>query len=398
MFGETLITDPFGVGAVVTALIAFTFWLDRRFRVFSFFGTAILVITGAAILVNLRIIPPSIAVEGQEDINPVYTFASDYAVPLAIVLLLATADLRSIRRAGRPAVIAFVIGVAGTALGAVVATLIMAGSIGPEAWKLGGQFAGSYAGGGLNYVAVGEAVGTSDTLYATGAAADTVMTNIWIVMTAFIPVVLLRFYPSIKSWDDETTGEDDESGTGDAFWQKKDISIYDIVYLAALTFIVVAVAEFVAPYINQLLGFEIPTVIWYTTIALGLAFTPLSRLSGGEEFGNFFLHLFFVVLGAGTVLSTLVGKGPIVFLFLVILISFHGVIIFGIGRLMKLEIETLSVASQACIGGPSTALALAISKQWRSLITPAVLIGVLGYVVGNYIGIGLAYLLRSWTG
>ena len=402
MFGEPLITDPFGVGAVVTTLIAFTFWLDRKFRVFSFFGTAILVITGAAILVNLSVIPPSIPIEGQEGINPVYTFASDYAVPLAIVLLLATADLRSIRRAGRPAIIAFFIGVAGTAIGAVVATLIMAGQIGPEAWKLGGQFAGSYAGGGLNYVAVGEAVGTSDTLYATGAAADTVMTNIWIVMTAFIPVVLLRFYPSIKNWDGETSGEDSEvndgGGTGDTFWEKKDISIYDIVYLAALTFIVVALAEFVAPYINQLLGFEIPTVIWYTTIALALAFTPLSRLSGGEEFGNFFLHLFFVVLGAGTVLSTLVGKGPVVFLFLVILISFHGVIIFGIGRLAKLEIETLAVASQACIGGPSTALALAISKRWRTLITPAVLIGVLGYAVGNYIGIGLAYMLRSWTG
>ena len=153
-----------------------------------------------------------------------------------------------------------------------------------------------------------------------------------------------------------------------------------------------------APYVNEALGFEIPTVIWYTTIALVLAFTPVSRLSGGEEFGNFFLHLFFVVLGAGTVLSTLVGKGPIVFLFLVILISFHGLIIFGIGRLMKLEIETLSVASQACIGGPSTALALAISKQWRSLVTPAVLIGVLGYAIGNYIGVGLAYLLRPLTG
>ncbi|MGF1471279.1 MAG: DUF819 domain-containing protein [Rubrobacteraceae bacterium] len=399
MFEGVLIASPFGVGAVVTALIAFTFWLDRRFRVFSFFGTAILVITGAAILVNLGVIPPSIPVGDQEEINPVYTFATDYAVPLAIVLLLATADLRSIRRAGKPAIIAFLIGVAVTAVGAVVATLIMAGPIGPEAWKLGGQFAGSYAGGGLNYVAVGEAVGTSDTMFATGAAADTVMTNIWIVMTAFIPVVLLRFYASIKDWDDEAGDEEDTgAGTGDAFWEEKGISIYDVVYLAALTFIVVAVAEFIAPYINQLLGFEVPTVIWYTTIALALAFTPLSQLSGGEEFGNFFLHLFFVVLGAGTVLSTLVDKGLVVFLFLVILISFHGVIIFGIGWLAKLEIETLSVASQACIGGPSTALALAISKRWRALITPAVLIGVLGYAVGNYLGIGLAYLLRSWTG
>lgn len=138
--------------------------------------------------------------------------------------------------------------------------------------------------------------------------------------------------------------------------------------------------------------------IWYTTFALLAALTPVNRLGGGEEVGNVLLHLFFVVLGAGAVLSTLVDKGPVVFLFLVVLVSIHGLVIFGGGRLLKLQIETLSVASQACVGGPSTALALAISKRWRSLVTPAVLIGVLGYAVGNYAGIGMAYLLRSIIG
>jgi uncharacterized membrane protein len=51
----------------------------------------------------------------------------------------------------------------------------------------------------------------------------------------------------------------------------------------------------------------------------------------------------------------------------------------GIGRWRKIEIETLCVASQATVGGPSTALALAISKRWSALVTPSVLLGVLGY-------------------
>jgi uncharacterized membrane protein len=110
------------------------------------------------------------------------------------------------------------------------------------------------------------------------------------------------------------------------------------------------------------------------------------------------LHYFFAVLGAGAVLSTLVGKGPVIFLFLVVLVAIHGLVVFGVGRLLKIEIETLSVASQACVGGPSTALALAISKQWRALVTPAVLIGVLGYAIGNYAGVGMAFLLRAITG
>ncbi|MGI8911529.1 MAG: DUF819 domain-containing protein [Rubrobacteraceae bacterium] len=395
--------DPFAVGAVVTALIALAFFLDRRFRVFSFFGTAIVVITGAALLVNLRVIPPSIPVGDQQTINPIYVFASDYAVPLAIVLLLMTADLRSLRRLGRPAIMAFVLGAVGTLVGAFVGGLLLAGAIGPESWKISGQFAGSYIGGGVNYAAVGEAVGTSDTLFATGAAADTLMTNLWFVLTALVPVVLLRFYPSI--YGGRSDGEDSppeeasgETGEAEEYWEKREISIYHIVYLLAATFVIVAVSTLIAAPINELLGFEIPVELWYTTLALLAALTPANRLNGGEEIGNVLLHFFFAVLGAGAVLSTLVGKGPVIFLFLVILVSIHGLIIFGVGRLLKIEIETLSVASQACVGGPSTALALAISKKWRALVTPAVLIGVLGYAIGNYAGVGMAFLLRAITG
>lgn len=403
--GEALFTDPFSVGAVAAALIALAFFVDRRSRVFSFFGTAILVITGAAVLVNLRMIPPSIPVGEQQTINPIYVFASDYAVPLAIVLLLMTADLRSLRTLGRPAILAFMLGAIGTAVGAFVAGILLAGPIGEETWKLGGQFAGSYIGGGVNYAAVGAAVEMSDTLFATGAAADTLMTNLWFVMTALIPVLLLRFYPSIYGGDrnegrtpegaEEIFSED--SGD-DEFWTKKRVSIYDIVYLVALTFLIVAVSQIISSPINSLLGFEVPAEIWYTTFALLAALTPANNLSGGEELGNVLLHFFFVVLGAGTVLSTLVAKGPVVFLFLFILVAIHGLVIFGGGKLLKLEIETLAVASQACVGGPSTSLALAISKKWRSLVTPAVLIGVLGYAVGNYIGVGMAYLLRALVG
>jgi len=403
--GGALFTDPFAVGAVVTVLIALAFFLDRRFRAFSFFGTAIFVITGAALLVNFRVIPPSIPVGDQQTINPIYVFAGDYAVPLAIVLLLMTADLRSLRRLGRPAITAFALGAVGTLIGAFVGGLLLAGAIGPESWKISGQFAGSYIGGGVNYAAVGEAVGTSDTLFATGAAADTLMTNLWFVLTALIPVVLLRFYPSI--YGGRTEGEDGAPGGGAAggdgaaegeYWEKREISIYHIVYLLAATFVIVAVSTLVAAPVNGLLGFEIPVELWYTTLALLAALTPFNRLNGGEEIGNVLLHYFFAVLVAGAVLSTLVGKGPVIFLFLVVLVAIHGLVIFGAGRLLKIEIETLSVASQACVGGPSTALALAISKQWRALVTPAVLIGVLGYAIGNYAGVGMAFLLRAITG
>jgi uncharacterized membrane protein len=91
--------------------------------------------------------------------------------------------------------------------------------------------------------------------------------------------------------------------------QKREISIYHIVYLLALTFVIVAASTLIATPVNEALGFEIPVESWYTTLALLAALTPANRSGGGEEIGNVLLHHFFAVLGAGAVLSTLVGKG-----------------------------------------------------------------------------------------
>ena len=283
---ETLITSPLGVGAVITLLIWVSFWLDQKYRFFSFLGTAILVISGGAILVNLHVIPPSLT-DQTDELNPIYQFAGDYGVPLAIVLFLLSTDFRNLRQLGKPAVIAFSLAAIGTVCGTVLGGLLMADKLGEEGWKITGQFAASYIGGGINYAAVGNALDTSETMYATGAAADNIMTNIWMVGTAVIPVLLRRFYPSIhdKSLKDEKAGDD--------FWQAKKVTIYDLVALIAIAFFIVAVSEWITSWIHQGIGFEIPSVIWYTTFALLIAwFTPVSRFQGGAEIGNFMLHLF----------------------------------------------------------------------------------------------------------
>lgn len=44
-------------------------------------------------------------------------------------------------------------------------------------------------------------------------------------------------------------------------------------------------------------------------------------------------------------------------------------------------------------GGPTTAAALAISKGWQGLIGPILIIGTLGYVIGNYAGTLIYQLL-----
>ncbi len=79
-------------------------------------------------------------------------------------------------------------------------------------------------------------------------------------------------------------------------------------------------------------------------------------------------------------------------------VGIHGLLTFTLARAFRLDAETTAVASQAAVGGPSTAMALATSRGWGDLALPGLLVGLLGYTVGNYAGLAIAYLTRAMLG
>lgn len=137
-------------------------------------------------------------------------------------------------------------------------------------------------------------------------------------------------------------------------------------------------------------GYDVPLA---TMLTVGLAtlaprlMRPLS--TAGDQMGTLVLYLFFASAGwtGGGVSSSLMAGGPVLLSFLLILYTVHLSIIAAVGELMRrsrfFRLPLLLVASNANIGGPATASALAKGNGWPSLVTPALLVGNLGYVVAT---------------
>jgi uncharacterized membrane protein len=98
------------------------------------------------------------------------------------------------------------------------------------------------------------------------------------------------------------------------------------------------------------------------------------------------------------VVATLVAVGPPVFYYATITVAIHGVIIFGIGRLARLDLATLAVASQANVGGAASAIALASARGYYDRLVPGVAVGLVGYAIGNYIGMAVGIFMRGLIG
>jgi uncharacterized membrane protein len=140
-------------------------------------------------------------------------------------------------------------------------------------------------------------------------------------------------------------------------------------------------------------------VLWLTTLALIVAQVPWTKkLRGAEVLSYFALHIFFIVLGAASVLAEVAQAGLPIFSFMFVVIGVHVVIAYSVGWFARVDLPTVSIASQAAIGGPGSALAIGMAMKWHKLVAPAVIVGIFGYALGNYLGFAAAYAVRSLVG
>src|SRR5699024_5204839 len=110
------------------------------------------------------------------------------------------------------------------------------------------------------------------------------------------------------------------------------------------------------------------------------------KLGGASESGIFLIYICFVVLGTPASCATIVKSTPLLLIFVMILFIFNVGLRLLLGRVLKYNIEEILLASNATAGGPTTAAALAIGKGWTDLVGPILIVGTLGYVIGNYAG------------
>jgi len=370
---------------MLCANVALAEWLTK-FPYLRSMGAALLVIITTAITANLGLIPSS-----SEQV-PVYDGIFSYLAPLSIFFLMLKANLRSLRKAGGVMLSLFLLGSIGTILGVIVSLQLFDAprSLGELHYAIAGMLTGTYIGGSVNFNAVALHYGVSKagTLYAATTAADNIITAIWMVGTLAIPQFLNRLYPRQKRQEAVSLVELEEELS-----ENETVGPKNVALLVGLGILSIYLSQQIAQWIPS-----IPVVLIQTTFALGLAQIPaINQLAGSRMLGLLCVYLFLAVIGAYCDIPALVHDGKLAFTLLgiiTVLVVIHGSIIFGIGALLKQDWDMLGIASQANIGGASSALALAKSLHRPDLQLPAVLIGVLGNAIGTYFGIWIAEWMR----
>ena len=384
--------NTWALWAIMVTIAAGSIILEQKYAWANKLTGAIIALVCMMALANFNVIPTN---------APAYDTVWGYVVPLAVPLLLFQCNLKRIGKETGRLLIVYLVSSVGTILGAILGGFLY-GSMVPEVKAAVAMFTGTYTGGSVNFAAMAEQFGQTGTPF---AAAAVVADNLLMVLYFFVLIAMpsLKFFR--KAYKHPVVDEIEAGNKGDTnaaaeHWKAKPIALKDIGFDIAVAFVIVWLSTELANFLGSIIPsegamyilnalFGNKYLIMTTATMLLATFLPnvFGKAAGANELGTFLIYIFFTVIGAPASIMEIVRNSPILFVFAFTVVFVNLIVTFGVGKIAKFNLEDMIIASNANVGGPTTAAAMAISKGWAMLVGPAMLVGVLGYVIGNYFGI-----------
>jgi uncharacterized membrane protein len=385
-----LIQDEFGLLAVLVIIPAVIFAINNHTawgkRFFGIVPPLVFAYFIPTILTSLGVIPDS---------SPLYSQIKTFVLPASLLLLTLAIDIKGILKLGSKALIMFLTGTFGIVIGGPITLLIFKNALPPDIWKGMAALSGSWIGGGANFIAIGQSVGTTDAMLGVMVIVD--------VLAANILTGLLFFLAGRSDRIDNRLGADNsaikELRDKVLNFQKRTNRI-----ASSTDYFILLGLAFGCSYLAYLLGNVLPPigdvishstwkVILITSMGVGLSFTPVKNYegAGASKLGTVMLYLLIGVIGASANLRA-VMEYPALFAMAITWLAIHLGILFLVMKLIKAPLFFMAVGSQANVGGAASAPIVA-SAFHPALASVGVMLGIAGYVLGTYAALICARLL-----
>ena len=379
-------------------------WLCRRYQIFDKIGP---VMTLYAIGVVIANIPMPAEIKTLQGIIPTIM------IPLAIPMMLfgctfKTSEVSLQLRLVISGIISVCVAVAGGYL--------LFGQEIHQGAEIGGMLAGKCTGGTLNAAAIKEGLRISDSTYILLTTYDIIVCFLYFVFLLAGGIRLFRWLygentrREISAEDAQAIKKEMASVKANPYkgmWSKAGLA--QIGKVLGLTITVVATAfgmsyligwifdADLANFMNEKKGgwFMAPFILMLTTLGIALSFwKPVKKLDKSYDLGMYLIYIFSLAIASMADLSNLQimeNLHMIAFLIFAIFVSLfvHAIIC----RLMKVDADSMVISSVAFINSPPFVPMISNAMKNRSALVTGITAGIIGYAVGNYLGILMAKLL-----
>ena len=325
-----------------------------------------------------------------DEINLAYKAFKSNLLPAMIFLMLLQADIRKILKLGKKILMSFFIASFSISLGFILMFALFHNLFDEGSWKAFGALSGSWMGGTGNMVAIQSALELPDSAMGYVLLIDSIDYAIWVM----ILLALVPFASKFNRWT-EADGSvlDTLTSTLEIDNKKESINFPTLFMLLGLALMVSVISQTLALYMptTSFLTKTTWIVIFATIIGIAMGMTPISRHSSASPLANIMLYLIVALIASRANFAELT-EAPLYIIAGFTIIAIHAIIMVIFAKLFRLDLFTLGVASLANIGGIASAPILA-GAYHKALIPIGVLMAMMGYIIGTFMGLGVARVL-----
>ena len=327
----------------------------------------------------------------SDNVTAVYKAFKSNLLPAMIFLMLLQSDIRRILKLGKKILLTFFLASLSISLGFIIMFALLHNSFEPEAWKTFGSLSGSWMGGTGNMLAIQEALELNGDKMGNVLLIDSIDYAIW-VMTL---LALVPFAKRFNHWTKADGSVLETLGTTlNQESEQKTINFPSLFMLLGVALMVSVIAQAIASTLptTSFLTQTTWVVIFATLAGVVAGVTPLSKEASAQPLANMMLYLIVALIASRANFSQLTNA-PLYIMAGFMIITIHASIMVIFAKLFKLDLFSLGVASLANIGGVASAPILAGAYN-RALIPIGVLMAMMGYIVGTFMGLGVSQVLK----
>lgn len=318
--------------------------------------------------------------------DKVSTQFTEITIMFAIPLLLFSSGILSALKQIKLGLISFVLCLLSALIMTSVTAVFFKDTM-ADTWRLAGMLTGIYTGGTPNMQAIGIALEAPESTIILVNAADVLLGGIYLILLTSILHPLLKgilpdFVVPLEKLD-----IDIDLGHDNINWKHSLIGI-------GLAIVVALAAVGVTLLLTGALKNVAVLILALTAFSVLMGFVPIiKQLNGLFATGDYFLLMFCVALGMLADFQEIFIEGRELVLFSAIALYGSIFLHFVFAKIFKIDRDTFLISSAAGVYGPIFIGQIATAINNRSVLFMGIVLGLLGYAIGNFLGIGLGQLL-----
>ena len=323
--------------------------------------------------------------EKNEAISQSYSLLKSNLLPSMLFLMLLPNKITQLLKLGPKMLLSFLLASLSLFIAFILSFILFA--LPYTDIEIFAPLAGSWMGGTANMLAVSSAINSSESAIGITMLIDSVDYSLWVML-------LLLLVPLASKFNHFTKASNPAQDVELSYKCTLHFSYKTYAYLIASALVVSLFTQVLGIYLSKALFSSATTwsVLLATFLGIVFSFSPLAKIKGLQATANAMLYLLIALIASRAEIHFNFELLSYLFLGLFILLI-HALLMFAFAKLFKLDLFSISVASLANIGGIASAPILSAAYS-QSLVGIGVLMASLGYIVGTFIALFLAQVLR----